>query len=68
MTLHKSICRIFPENLEAGHPSWVIYALRAAALRRLRSETRLRAQSRAHPSLPLQKTYHFINSLRPNTP
>ena len=30
-------------------PSWVISALRAA-LRRLRSETRLRAQSRAHPS------------------
>ena len=30
-------------------PSWVISALRAA-LRRLRPETRLRAQSRAHPS------------------
>ena len=44
-------------------PSWVIYAPSAAALRRLRSETRLRAQSRAHPSLPLQKTYHFIDSL-----
>ena len=30
-------------------PSWVISAPRAA-LRRLRSETRLRAQSRVHPS------------------
>ena len=48
----------------AGHPSWVIYAPSAAALRRLRSETRLRAQSRAHPSLPPRKTHHFIDSLR----
>ena len=39
-------------------PSWVIYAPSAAALRRLRSETRLRAQSRAHPSLPLRKTHN----------
>ena len=39
-------------------PSWVISAPSAAALRRLRSETRLRAQSRAHPSLPLRKTHN----------
>ena len=45
-------------------PSWVISAPSAAALRRLRSETRLRAQSRAHPSLPPQKTPHFIDSLK----
>ncbi len=44
-------------------PSWVISALRAA-LRRLRSETRLRAQSRAHPSLPSRRIYHFIDRLR----
>ena len=43
-------------------PSWVISALRAA-LRRLRSETRLRASSRAHSSLPLRRIYHFIDSL-----
>ena len=49
-------------------PSWVIYAPSAAALRRLRSETRLRAQSRAHPSLPPRKTHHFIDSLREGVP
>ena len=43
-------------------PSLVISALRAA-LRRLRSETRLRASSRAHSSLPLRRIYHFIDSL-----
>ncbi len=37
-------------------PSWVISALRAA-LRRLRSETRLRVQSRAHPS-PARGMHH----------
>ena len=44
-------------------PSWVISALRAA-LWRLRSETRLRAQSRAHPSLPSRSIYHFIDSIK----
>ena len=37
-------------------PSWVISALRAA-LRRLRSETRLRVQSRAHLS-PARGMHH----------
>ena len=37
-------------------PSWVISALRAA-LRRLRSEMRLRVQSRAHPS-PARGMHH----------
>ena len=37
-------------------PSWVISAPRAA-LRRLRSETRLRVQSRAHPS-PARGMHH----------
>ena len=43
-------------------PSWVISAPRAA-LRRLRFETRLRASSRAHSSLPLRRICHFIDSL-----
>ena len=51
-------------NAATRIPSWVIYAPSAAALRRLRSETRLRAQSRAHSSLPLRKTSCFIDSLR----
>ena len=52
-----------PGGAPPASPSWVISALRAA-LRRLRSETRLRAQSRTHPSFPAWRIYRFIDGLK----